>query len=354
MTQQDIAREAGVSQATVSMVINGGAPGELISPATRQTVLDAAARLRYTADPVARSLRGARNNLLGLYTFESVFPTDDRDFYYPFLKGVEEETARQGYDLILYTSAGMGRRSLEGDRINRLRIADGCVMLGRHVRPDDLELLAAEHLPFVFIGRREAAGVEIPYVAPDYVTATAELVDHLVGLGHRRFAYLASAEEGEPSADRATGFEQALARHGLPEPVRDRYIDAAELTEARIQGWIDAGATALLVEPTDDPNLAPALESLAGSAAFRLPDDLSVALLGDPAAWQPGLRNWTRYALPREEIARTAVRVLTGILAGAEDAGPVREMLPCTLVPGDTVGQPRAKIGDPTVTEDRA
>lgn len=355
-TQQDIARLAGVSQATVSMVINGGASADLVATTTREAVMAAALELRYTANPAARSLRGGRNNLLGLYTFESVFPTDDRDFYYPFLKGVEEQTARLGYDLILYTSAGLGRRTLHGERMNRLRMADGCILLGRHVQVDDLEQLAAEHLPFVFIGRREAPGVQIPYVAPDYATATGQLVDHLVGLGHRKIVYLASGEEGEPSRDRATGFEAAMSRHGLEPLAVDRYVSAAELREDRVQRWLDKGATGLLIEPTDDPALLTALEALARSASFRIPDDLSVALLGDPASWEPGPLDWTRYTLPREEIARAAVTMLVEILDdGAElidDADTAAasaealqdaqrsQILPCTLVKGDTCAPP--------------
>ncbi|HEY6799811.1 MAG TPA: LacI family DNA-binding transcriptional regulator, partial [Agromyces sp.] len=105
-TQADIARHLGVSQATVSIALRGGLAAEQVAPATRQSVLDLAAQLGYSANAVARSLRGGRNRILGLFTFEPVFPIEQRDFYYPFLVGVEQGAAESDHELLLFTSAG--------------------------------------------------------------------------------------------------------------------------------------------------------------------------------------------------------------------------------------------------------
>jgi DNA-binding LacI/PurR family transcriptional regulator len=338
-TQQDIARLAGVSQATVSMVINGGAPAQLIKESTRDAVLAAAAELRYAANPAARSLRGGRNQLIGLYTFEAVFPTDDRDFYYPFLQGVEEECAAQGYDLLLFTSAGRDRQPLADDQRQRMRMADGCVMIGRHVRRGDLEHLAAEHFPFVFIGRREAPGTTIPFVAPDYVAATAELIGHLVEFGHRRMVYLRQPEDTEPTGDRLAGLARAIERYDLdPADITVTALPSfADLTEERIRGWLAAGATALLIEPSEDHTLVSTLDDLAERSNLSIPGEVSIALLGEPPSWQPSHLDWTRFALPRQEIARQAVRALIGML---DDDQPQQTFVDCTLVIGNSCASP--------------
>ncbi|HLT60073.1 MAG TPA: LacI family DNA-binding transcriptional regulator [Microlunatus sp.] len=343
-TQLDIARLAGVSQATVSMVINGGASAQLIKESTREAVVAAAAELKYTVNPAARSLRGGRNHLLGLYTFENVFPTDDRDFYYPFLLGVEEECAERGYDLLLFTSAGRGERSLADDRLQRMRMADGCVMLGRHVRTDDLEQLAAEHFPFVFIGRRQAPGTTIPFVAPDYVQATTELIGHLVGLGHRRMVYLRQPEDSEPTTDRLNGLHHAIEEYGLdPDEIRiETLASSAELTEQRVRDWVADGATALLIEPSEDHTLVAALDALTEGSSLAVPGDVSIALLGEPPSWEPSHLDWTRFALPREEIARRAVQTLIAML---DDAEPRQTFVPCTLVVGDSCAPPGPSTG---------
>jgi DNA-binding LacI/PurR family transcriptional regulator len=325
----DIAKHAGVSQATVSLVLSGGAASDQIAEPTRQAVLAAAAELGYAVNVAARSLKRGRNHLLGLYTFEPVFPTDQRDFYFPFLLGVEEETARQGYDLLLFSSVTAGDRAIYAGGVNRLKLADGCVLLGRNVRRAELAELVREDFPFVFIGRRELDGAELSYVGADYVTATRELTTELIRLGHKKILYLRAVEDTEPTRDRETGYYQALGGDGLVRVLDD----PADLTPAFVDHWVGEGVTAILVEPSEDNRLISALDGLGD----RFPADCSVALLGDPPSWTPDLRDWTRFSLPREEMARTAVRMLVDLLA--EEEGVEQQVtLPCRFIAGDSIG----------------
>ncbi|GDY50016.1 hypothetical protein SVIO_006390 [Streptomyces violaceusniger] len=93
--QAEVAGLAGVSQATVSLVLSARGDGKAaaISEETRQRVLDAARSLGYVPDPAARRLAAASNNLLGVFSFTATFPTDVQHSYYPFLVGVEREAA---------------------------------------------------------------------------------------------------------------------------------------------------------------------------------------------------------------------------------------------------------------------
>ncbi|MFC8823863.1 LacI family DNA-binding transcriptional regulator [Streptomyces sp. NPDC057137] len=359
-TQRDIARRAGVSQATVSLVISGGAASTQIADPTRRAVLAAAEELGYTANVAARSLKGGRNRLLGLYTFESVFPTDQRDFYYPFLLGVAEETARQGYDLLLFSSSGASagatagsdtrgagaggtggaERSIYVGGANRLKIADGCVLLGRNVRREELSALVREDFPFVFVGRREVDDGELSYVAADYVSATGALVAELARLGHRRILYLRALEDSEPTRDREEGYRRGLADAGIvPDEALIRTLaDPADLSIERVEEWIGGlGITALLVEPTEDNRLTEALATMAGTERVRFPTDCSLALLGDPPSWTPESRDWTRFSLPRAEMAGQAVRVLIELL-DQEPPEPRQVTVRCAYVPGDSIG----------------
>lgn len=348
-TQRDVAQRAGVSQATVSLVISGGAASTQIAESTHRAVRAAAGELGYTANVAARSLKGGRNRLLGLYTFESVFPTDQRDFYYPFLLGVEEEAARQGYDLLLFSSTGAGERESGGPAAersiyvggsNRLKIADGCVLLGRNVRREELSALVREDFPFVFVGRREVDDGELSYVAADYVSATGALVAELVRLGHRRILYLRAVEDSEPTRDREEGYRRGLAEAGIApdESLILSLADPADLSAERIEGWIAGlGITALLIEPTEDNRLTESLAAMAATRRVRFPQDCSLALLGDPPSWTPELRDWTRFSLPRAEMAGRAVRVLIDLL-DEEIPEPHQLTVPCAYVPGDSIG----------------
>lgn len=336
-TQVDIAKHAGVSQATVSLVLSGGAVSDQIAESTRQAVLAAATELGYSANVAARSLKGGRNRLLGLYTFEPVFPTDQRDFYFPFLLGVEEETARQGYDLLLFSSVTAGDRAIYSGGVNRLKLADGCVLLGRNVRREELAELVREDFPFVFIGRRELEGAELSYVAADYVTATSELVGELARLGHNRILYLRAPGDAEPTLDRAQGYRQGLIAADIDEPIVRTLADPDELAD--LAHWLTAtGATAVLVEPSEDNRLTAALDAISASGRLRFPHDCSIALLGDPPSWTPDLRDWTRFSLPREEMAGAAVQMLVDLLE--EPQAPRQLTVPCRFVAGDSIGAP--------------
>ncbi|NGN66354.1 LacI family transcriptional regulator [Streptomyces sp. A7024] len=342
-TQVDIARRLGISQATVSLVVSGGPASFQVADETRRAVLEAAAELGYTVNAAARSLKGGRNRLLGLYTFEPVFPVDRRDFYFPFLLGVEEETAACGYDLLLFSSAtARGDRSIYASGGNRLKVADGCVLLGRHIDRAELAELVREDFPFVFIGRREVPGRELSYVAPDNVGATRDTVRSLAGLGHRQLAYLKMAEDQEPTRDRAAGFRQGIADAGIGEDevLVHAMDDPAAITGGLLQEWLADGITALLVEPSEDDAAIAAVERAAAEAGIRIPEDVSVALLGDPPLSE-STRDWTRYTPPREQMAREAVRLLLELLDD-EEGRPRQLLVDCRPIAGETVAGPSA------------
>src|SRR3954471_12179128 len=179
--QAEVARLAGVSQATVSLVLSnrGDGQGASISEETRQRVLDAARSLGYVPDPAAQRLAAARNNLLGVYSFTATFPTDVEHSYYPFLVGVEREAAARGYDLVLFTGSSSGGAGAAGpEALNRVRLADGCLFLGRHVPLAELKRMVADGFPVVHLGRREELE-GLSWVGADYVSASREVVRHL-------------------------------------------------------------------------------------------------------------------------------------------------------------------------------
>ncbi|MEQ4207802.1 LacI family DNA-binding transcriptional regulator [Actinopolymorpha sp. B17G11] len=345
--QSDIARAAGVSQATVSMVLNGRTGrGAAIRPETRERVLAAAAELGYAGNPAARSLAGGRNRLLGVFTFESVFPAESADFYHPFLVGVERAAEAEGYDLILFTSAAGpdGRRRIYRDNFNRLRMADGCVLLGYERDRSELDRLAGEDFPFVVIGRRDVPGRDVAYVAADYTTPTAEAVGRLAALGHHAIAYLGSGLDAEHVLDREEGYRQALAAHGLDPDPRLYVSPARSLRVDDLHGLRALGATAFL---TEDDSILRRLLELTSSVGLHAPDDFSLVTLVDPSPLRPdadvsGLR------VPRLEMGAAAVRMLGAMLsdspemgaAGADGADGRRLVLPCDFAAGTTTGPP--------------
>ncbi|MFF3666211.1 LacI family DNA-binding transcriptional regulator [Microtetraspora malaysiensis] len=338
--QSDIAKLAGVSQTTVSIVINGRESDTIrIPPETRQRVFEVARELGYVADPVARSLAGGMNRLIGVYTFESMFPMDQHDFYHPFLVGIEAAAEALGYDMLMFTSAtgSDGGRSIYRDGVNRLRLADGCVLLGKETNRDDIARLRDEGFRFTLIGRRDVPG-PITYVTADYATATEKVVDHLVELGHERIAYLTAADPSEPTADRDTGFWAARDRHGLDTdglvlPVRKE----AGPTADEVRRLLGAGATAFVAH---ESVVALRLLDLLGDLGVDVPGACSVAALNDPPDAVPG-PELTCFRIPRREMGTRAVELLVEQLDLDTEVEPQAVALPCTFVAGQTSGPNR-------------
>lgn len=339
--QADIARVAQVSQATVSMVINNrGGKYHQIGEETRRRVWAAVEDLGYVVNPAARTLAGGRNSVVGVYTFESVFPVDHRDFYYPFFVGIEAEAERQDLDLLLFSSAtGPDRnRTVYRSGVNRLRMADGCVLLGRNADAAELARLAREAFPFVVIGRRVVEGVELSYVGADYEEATGTIVGHLAELGHRRVALLGWAEEREPTLDRRRGYHLGVATCGLDvEPGLVRQVADDDVGPDLLAELLELGATAVIAE---DDVIAVRIEAAARDRQLRVPDDLSVVILGNPPRGQVSDRDWTSFSIPRQEMGSAAVRMLVTQLDSGDDPPAEQLLLRCELHPGVTTAPP--------------
>jgi DNA-binding LacI/PurR family transcriptional regulator len=331
ITQRDIARLAGVSQTTVSLVLNNRPGDETRIPReTRDRVLSVIRETGYVADPVARRLADRHNRILGVFTYEPVFPSATADFYHPFLVGIEECAERLGCDLLLLTSVPVidGRRRIYHEA-NRLRLADGCILLGRSLDRDELARLVSENFPFVSVGRRDDAGGPVPYVGTDYGPAVRALVERARTLGHTRLAYLGHGEGAESLADRMGGFLEGAGDL----PVRHVRPTAGGPAE-----WLDAleGVTVVFAEEYAD---AVALVDEAFARGLSVPADLSIVTLGDPTRPARTDIDFTGFRIPRREMGRQAIQVLTRLLEG----GPlVQRLLPCELVGGSTLSGPAA------------
>ncbi|GAB4084823.1 LacI family DNA-binding transcriptional regulator [Myceligenerans cantabricum] len=359
ITQTDVAAMAGVSQATVSFVLNGSTPaGVRIGEETRQRVLDAIRITGYTANPVAQRLAGGLTQILGVFTYEATFPRASRDFYGPFLVGIEHAAERLGIDLLLFTSAPAvdGRRQLTRDGWQRLGVADGCLLLGQHEDRGELQHLLDTNYPFVFIGKRGSDGGRLPYVGADYVGATVRQVDRLVALGHRNIGYVGVRGTDQPTLDRLEGYRTALKEKGLTTwfvESDDPFAAAGEIAGRSL--------TAVLVAPENRPEeLADELEG----RGMRVPEDVSVLLLGQPHHPRRGGRRWSGFSVPREELGVRALYLLSRLVAddgGKRDGEPRRsaavpdaelhQILACPDVEGATVAPPRP--GSDPLTDDR-
>ncbi len=334
MTQRDIARLAGVSQATVSLVLNGAksAAGR-IPDETRERVRTVIRETGYVADPIARRMAKGLNRILGVFTYEPAFPSAQADFFAPFLFGIEETAQQLGYDLLLLTGAPAtrGKRKIF-DENNRLRLADGCILLGREFDRLELRRLLAGDYPFVAVGRRDPVGKrKVPYVGGDYAPATAELVRLAIARGHRKLAYVGPAEGAESSVDRWRGFGSGLKGAQLVAHLPEVGGAAVPVLDAILA----AGATAAFFTELADAIL---VEALARSRNLSVPGDLSIVVLGQHLRPQQSGTRFTTFSIPREEMARQATQMLCERIEAQSAGGQI--LLACAPIEGETLGTP--------------
>ncbi|MEV6964839.1 LacI family DNA-binding transcriptional regulator [Hamadaea sp. NPDC051192] len=342
--QRDIARLAGVSQTAVSLILNGKTAEHGLTKETERKVLDAMRQLGYVPNVTAQALRGGRNGLIGVHTFEPLFPNKGT-YYDEFMVGIEDQAIRAGQDLVLFTSVHQreGDQSIYRGGQNRLRIADGAVILGFNQHGEELARLAAEGFPFVFIGRRESAADLMPYITPDYTPAVGSMVDQAYQLGHRHAAYLGLPDRSEPRVERRDAFRTFCARTGIA-ITEETVAEPQALTSDWLSAVCSSGATVLFVESSYH------LEELARLSAetrTRIPSRLSVVGLDSIDAAGNATHHWTHISVQRRAIGARAVEMLLEVIDGLRGVHD-HEHYPCRLEHGATlVPPPRARVARP-------
>jgi DNA-binding LacI/PurR family transcriptional regulator len=210
-TIKDVAREAGVSIATVSYVLNN--KNHLVSKDTWQEVMDAIQRVGYTPNITARNLKASRTRLIGYawheVPFDQVNPVLDRFTYY-----LAQAVESAGYHLLTFTHPLHDPFPVYNEMIRTQRV-DAFVLSGTISDDARIRFLLDAGVPFVSFGRSNPEW-DFYWVDTDGKSGVQEAVEHLIALGHRRIAMAAWPEESISGNFRLAGYCEAMNAAGLP------------------------------------------------------------------------------------------------------------------------------------------
>ncbi|WP_018133516.1 LacI family DNA-binding transcriptional regulator [Effusibacillus pohliae] len=204
-TIKDVAKLAGVAVSTASYALNNSG---LVSSDTRKKVLDAARRLNYQPSGIARDLKSNKTNTVGL-----ILPDLSGPFYSELIKGIQDVTIANGYDLIAVSSIG-GKNSTAAKFLKEKR-ADGVIILASNIDENLISDAARKDMPVVLLDKR----IEAEYVLNiqvDNEGGAYKAVEHLVSLGRNEIAYLSGPSNSFDNSKRFEGYKKALRDHGIP------------------------------------------------------------------------------------------------------------------------------------------
>jgi LacI family transcriptional regulator len=338
-TIQDVARRASVSRQTVSNAIN--APHRLHAQ-TLARVQSAIEELGYRPNRVARSLRRRATRLIG-YRIQPVAHDAVSTVLDRFLHALADASREQGYHLLLFTPADDADEMATYDEMMSSATVDGFVLSGTDHHDLRPKRLHEAGVPFVCFGRTDHDDGHA-WVDVDGAAGTAAAVDHLVGRGHRRIAFLGWPEGSGTGDARASGWRDALTAHGIRAGTAEapilRSVDGPEHGGAMVTRLLDAPEPPTAVVCASD---ALALGAMFAAAARGLEVGRELAVVGfddapTAALVRPGL---TSLRQPLEEVGRRVADLLVAQLErrpggtgdGARPPAPAGGvLLPPTLV----------------------
>ncbi|NBM14345.1 LacI family DNA-binding transcriptional regulator [Streptomyces sp. GC420] len=328
-TSRDVAREAGVSQAAVSLVMGEKWRGR-VSVRTAERVREAARELGYRPNLAARSLRLGRTRTALL-----VVPALTNEFFARVYAGAASVAADHGFGVVLYPSPeGMGPAR---DPFDSAQAAlDG--VIASSMAAEAVAAIRGTELPLVMLDSDPASPGIAAAVNPDIADGMRQVAEHLLALGHRRFAHLAADIDSWTFTVRAealAGALRAVPGTSLGTAPADLTVDAARAAAERILTAPGPRPTALVC---DDDILAAGACKAARRLGLRVPEDLSVTGFTDlslATAVEPEL---TTVSLPAEQVGEHGMSALLALLDGRT---PKTGTLPVTFVPRASTAPPR-------------
>ncbi|GAA2476360.1 LacI family transcriptional regulator [Winogradskya humida] len=312
-TIRDVAREAGVSYATVSRVLNGR---EWVSPEAVKAVTDAIARTGYTANQHARSLATGRSGSIAFLLTEPQHLLFRDPNFAVLLRGVAQAMSAHELTLILMIAATPEERTRAVTYLNGGHV-DGVLLVSPHSGDPLLGQLVQANVPIVACGKVLGHETTISSVAADEWAGARSAVEHLLAAGCRRIAHIAGPEDTSGGVDRLRGYADALTSHGIA--VDEAYIAHGD--------WSHESGAAAMRELLDR---VPDLDGIfAGSDAMAagtlpvlreagrdIPGDVRIVGFDDSglaATLHPPLSTVRN---PLDRISEEMVRLLTDLIAG--------------------------------------
>ncbi|WP_448250397.1 LacI family DNA-binding transcriptional regulator [Thalassotalea agariperforans] len=328
---KDVAKLAGVSNMTVSRVLNGVVK---VSEDKRIAVLDAVKKLDYKPDAAARRLGGHKSYMIGL-----LYQDQDSSYVSKFLLDALKSCREHSYHLVPNEIDNDANRSLksvvnliEGSQI------DGVILLPpTSDNVQIIDLLQHHKIPFIRITPDGHFDLS-PYISIDDYLVGFTMTEHLISQGHKKIAHIMGHSKQGSSHLRCQGYMDALTKHNISVP--SEYVEPGLFT-------FDSGLSAArkLLSLANRPSaifasndeMAAAVILVANNLGIKVPQELSVAGIDDTQLAVTLSPNLTTIKQPITEMANLAVQLLIAEEKGKISESKYRNILPFKLIERQSV-----------------
>jgi DNA-binding LacI/PurR family transcriptional regulator len=341
-TISDVARAAGVSVSTVSYAISGARP---IRPETRERIHDAMRSLGFQPNAMARSLASRRSRVIAL-----IYPQIGGGIggtAGEFVQSVAERAREAGYQLVLWPFRTDQAREIRN--LARQGMADGVLLMEVCLDDERIDVLEAAKVPYAMIGRTRDV-TERPSVDIDFASTMETAIAHLVGLGHRRIAFVNHSGEQMsagygPAVRAAAAYDELMTVRGLV-PL-SRTCDDSPVTGRAVTAELLATDPELTAIITMNELATFGVYAELASRNLSIPGDVSVlGIVTSPGVGTLSYPPLTTMHSPGAELGRLAVDCLLSQLDPARRPIP-NQLIPCVLEQGMSIGPARTDLGVP-------
>ena len=325
VTQQDIAKIANVSQATVSRVLAGD---PRVEPVKRELILRTMQVSNYKPDVRARALRSQRTQLVGLVHKRSGGEMKDDPFFASLVAEIVQFLSHTQYHLCLDVVSSADEQGDVYDELLRSRRVDGLILVEPESEDKRLARLMDDKFPFVVLGNPR--GKALYSVDNDNVLAGRLATQHLIENGYRSIGMLAGPAGVAVSDDRATGYRMAMAEHRMvPKVWHSEFGFRAAAEEAIAILVPDQRPDALVVM---DDFMALGLIKTARQFKLAVPDDLAVVCFNVSSLCTMVEGGLTSVNMNIEQLVRHACSKLIDVVEAKTEGESSRSLVSCELV----------------------
>lgn len=307
ITIYDVAREANVSMATVSRVVNGN-PN--VKPTTRKRVLEVINQLGYRPNAVARGLASKKTTTVGV-----IIPDISNTFFAELARGIEDIAMMYKYNIILSNSDQNNEKELHLINTMLGKQVDGIVFMSGNISDEHVEEFEKSPVPIVLAGSI-VESEKVPSVNIDYEQATYDAITSFIEKGHRKIAFvIGPLQEPINEKRKLVGYKRALSEAGIE--FNEELIIEGDYT-------YDSGIEAFekLIELEDKPTaiyvgtdeMALGVVHGAEDRGFHIPEDFEVISSDNTRLALMVRPQLTTVVQPLYDIGAVAMRLLTKLM----------------------------------------